>query len=191
MIALSNHQFQELQAHTTALQAHSQAILDILTKVKQQELTQTFDPSEMYPMRPMTKKELANMLGVSSRHLAYQIQKGTRFTISFAKFLHGAACSCHSSRLPALTRYSEWYFLSHSVPSSSPPPSASYPIHCLKNSTENFEKSEISQNSHFSQCKFFRKSHLHDHFDIFDHFNPIWSIRSIWPCYFSILFWII
>lgn len=75
MIALSNHQFQELQAHTTALQAHSQAILDILTKVKQQELTQTFDPSEMYPMRPMTKKELANMLGVSSRHLAYQIQK--------------------------------------------------------------------------------------------------------------------
>ena len=93
------------------------------------------------------------MLGVSSRHLACQIQKGTRFTISFAKFLHGAACSCHSSRLPALTRYSEWYFSSHSVPSSSPPPSASYHIHCLKNSTENFEKSEISQNSHFSQCK--------------------------------------
>ena len=73
MIALSNHQFQELQSHKAAVQTHLDAIDAILIKAKQQESNYVFDPSSMYPKRPMMKKELANMLGISSRYLAAQL----------------------------------------------------------------------------------------------------------------------
>ena len=74
MIALSNHQFQELQSHKAAVQSHLDAIDAILIKAKQQESSIVFDTSSMYPKRAMTKKELANMLGISSRNFAYQIK---------------------------------------------------------------------------------------------------------------------
>ena len=73
MITLSNYQFQELKTHEAAAQSHLEAIHAILTKAKQQESNLVFDPSSMYPTRPMMKKELANMLGISSRHLATQL----------------------------------------------------------------------------------------------------------------------
>ena len=75
MIILSNHQFQELQSHTTAVQSHLDAIDVILNMAKHQKSNLTFDPSSMYPKRSMTKKELANLLGISSRNLAYQIKE--------------------------------------------------------------------------------------------------------------------
>lgn len=75
MIALSNYQFQELQSHKAAVQTHLDAIDAILIKAKQQESNYVFDSSNMYPKRAMTKKELANMLGISSRNFAYQIKE--------------------------------------------------------------------------------------------------------------------
>ena len=75
MIILSNHQFQELKSHEAAILSHLDAIHAILEKVKQQQSNLVFDPSSMYPLRSMTKKELANMLGVSARNLAYQLQE--------------------------------------------------------------------------------------------------------------------
>ena len=74
MICLSNHQFEELQAHYAAVQTHLDAIHAIIIKAKQQTNNNTFDVSAMYPNRPMSKKELATMLHVSSRHLASQIK---------------------------------------------------------------------------------------------------------------------
>lgn len=73
MISLSNHQFQELRSHKAAVQLHLDAIDAILVKAKSQESNLVFDPSSMYPERFMTKKELANMLGISSRYLATQL----------------------------------------------------------------------------------------------------------------------
>ena len=75
MIELSNYQFQELQSHKAAVQTHLDAIDAILIKAKQQESNYVFDSSNMYPKRAMTKKELANMLGISSRNFAYQIKE--------------------------------------------------------------------------------------------------------------------
>lgn len=73
MIILSNNQFQELQSHEAAVQSHLDAIHCILIRAKQQHTNILYDASEMYPNRPMTKKELASMLGVSSRYLASQL----------------------------------------------------------------------------------------------------------------------
>ena len=75
MITLSNHQFQELRSHTAAVLSHLDAIDAILLKAKSQESTLVFDPSSMYPQRSMTKKELANMLGISARNFAYQLKE--------------------------------------------------------------------------------------------------------------------
>jgi hypothetical protein len=74
MITLSNHQFHELLSHTAAVQSHMDAIHAILVMAKQQESNSIFDASSMYPTRSMTKKELANMLGICSRNLAYQLK---------------------------------------------------------------------------------------------------------------------
>jgi len=73
MITLSNHQFQELRSHKTAVQSHLEAIDAILVKAKQQESNLVPDASNMYPKRSMMKKELAHMLGISSRYLATQL----------------------------------------------------------------------------------------------------------------------
>jgi hypothetical protein len=75
MITLSNHQFQELRSHKAAIQSHLDAIDAILVKAKLQESNLVFDPSSMYPKQAMTKKELAHMLGISSRNLAYQLKE--------------------------------------------------------------------------------------------------------------------
>ena len=74
MYCLSNHQFEELRTHYAAAQSHLTAIHSILIQVKQQENTNSFDASDAYPKRPMTKKEIAGMLGVSSRYFASQIK---------------------------------------------------------------------------------------------------------------------
>lgn len=73
MIILSNHQFQELQSHELVIQSHLDAIHCILTKAKQQRTNIVYDASDRYPNRLITKKELAAMLGVSSRYLASQL----------------------------------------------------------------------------------------------------------------------
>lgn len=75
MITLSNHQFQELRSHKAAVQSHLEAIDAILVQAKQQESNLLFDPSRMYPKRSMTKKELAQMFGISPRNLAYQLKE--------------------------------------------------------------------------------------------------------------------
>ena len=57
-----------------AAQSHLEAMHAILITAKQQISALTFTPSEIYPIRPMRKKELANMLGISSRHLASHLK---------------------------------------------------------------------------------------------------------------------
>ncbi len=74
MITFSNHQFTELLSHYKAAMSHMEAMYAILITAKQQTSELTFDPSSMYPTRPMRKKEIANMLGISSRHLASHLK---------------------------------------------------------------------------------------------------------------------
>ena len=74
MIYLSNYQFNLLKTHLANAQAELDAIASICVDAKQQVYHPPFDAADHIPLNPISKKELARMLKISSRYLAYQIK---------------------------------------------------------------------------------------------------------------------
>ena len=66
---ITNQQVKQVLAELNAAQLHINAACSLLVTIQQQEDI-IIDMARVYPSRPMTKGELASLLGKSTRHLS-------------------------------------------------------------------------------------------------------------------------
>ena len=66
---VTNHQIKQVLAEINAAQSHINAAYSLLVTIQQQDNIIS-DTTRFYPSRPMSKGELAAMLGKSTRHLS-------------------------------------------------------------------------------------------------------------------------
>ena len=94
---VTNQQIKQLLAEINAAKSHLNAAYSLLVTIKQQEDI-IIDMARVYPSRPMSKGELAAMLGKSTRHLS-------RWLKPFRKELRKMNVSDHAKMLPAEAVY--------------------------------------------------------------------------------------
>ena len=94
---VTNHQIKQVLAEINAAQSHLNAASSLLVTIQQQEDIIS-DTTRFYPSRPMSKGELAAMLGKSTRHLS-------RWLKPFREELRQMGVSDHAKMLPAEAVY--------------------------------------------------------------------------------------